>query len=272
MTAVVALVTRELASNINEREKYVSRIRLILVAALAVFALSAVAASSASAAGPLWLNASGKLASSSESLLALGLNLGHFTLTAGSLITILCEHLHAHTTLLGGMPAKDDTHLHFLNCTVVGHPNCTVNSPGAEVGLILVSGVKSEVVYLGTQTEAEAEKGKLGDLFTPSGGKTSGETFVELVIGGSGCPLFTKGEQEVKGSVIGEITPVNSMGTEGKQIFPSTAIKSAWRWLGKGSVEEVTAGLDVFGVIEAIQSGEADIWLENGEEWGVTTK
>lgn len=201
---------------------------------------------------------------------ASALNLGNFVLHT-SLITIICKHMHSEVALLGGVPAQDDANIHFLECEVEGHSSCTVNSPGASTGLILVTGVKTKVIYLGTKKEAEKEEGKLGDLFTPAGGATSGETFVELVIGGTGCPLFTKGEQEVKGSVIGEIAPVNSMAKEGKQIFPTTAIKEGWQWVSKGKVEPVEkVSLNVFGVIEAVQSGEADVSLNSGEEWGVT--
>ena len=249
------------------------RIRLILLAlTVSACAFAGVAASSASAAGPLWLTAaSGKFTTESLTAEASALNLGNFVLKT-SLITIECKHMHSEVSLIGGMAAKDTANIHFLECFVVGHSGCTVNSPSAEVGLILVTGVKTKVIYLGTKKEAEKEEGKLGDLFTPSGGAVSGETFVELVIGGTGCPLFTKGEQEVKGSVIGEIEPVNTMGTEGKQIFPTTAIKEGYAWVSKGKVEPIEkVSLNVFGVIEAVQSGNADVTLNNGEEWGVTT-
>jgi hypothetical protein len=147
------------------------------------------------------------------------------------------------------------------------HKECTVHSPGEAVGTIATA-AKTEVVYLGKEEEAKKEEGKLGDLFTP----VSGETFVEIDIGGSGCPIFSKGEQEVKGSVIGEITPVATMAKIGTEIFPSKAIKKAYKWESAGTVKEVKAELDVFGVIEAVQIGEAEVELESGEEWGVLEK
>jgi hypothetical protein len=178
-----------------------------------------------------------------------------------SVITIECTTLSSPTTLIGGMPAKDYAEIKFSGCTVEGHASCTVNSPGEAVGSITTA-ANTEVVYL-----KKEEGGKLGDLFTP----VEGETFVELVIGGTGCPLFTKGEQEVKGSVIGEIKPVNSMSKTGELIFPGEGgITKAYKWNG-GTLEEVKASLKVFSVINAEQIGESEVMLNSNEEWGVTT-
>jgi alpha-D-ribose 1-methylphosphonate 5-triphosphate synthase subunit PhnG len=206
-----------------------------------------------------------------QGTLALALNLSgttNFTLHT-SVITIVCKHMNSNIVLVGGTPAKDHAIIHFLECEVEGHPTCTVKGGGASepVGLIQVA-AKSEVIYLGSKKEAEKEEGKMGDLFSPE----SGETFVELVIGGTGCPLFSKGEQEVKGTVIGEIEPVGTMGKTGLQIFPTTAITEGYRWKKSGEVEKISSSLKVFGVIEATQIGEAEVMLNSNEEWGVEQK
>jgi alpha-D-ribose 1-methylphosphonate 5-triphosphate synthase subunit PhnG len=299
-------------AEIDEREKYVTRIRLILLAALAMAAVSVAAGAGASSAfagnGPLWLvngtrfdcqketgqyktlleclsggagstgqewnlkelTGTSGLLKLDQGVLALALNLSgntNFTLHTSN-ITIICKHMNSNIVLVGGTPAKDHATIHFLECEVEGHSTCTVNSPGATVGLIQVPTIKSEVIYLGTEAEAKKEEGKMGDLFSPE----SGTTFVELVIGGTGCPLFTKGEQEVKGTVIGEIEPIGTMGKLGLQVFPATAIKKGYRWLKSGEVEELTSSLKVFGVIEATQIGEAEVMLNSNEEWGVEQK
>jgi alpha-D-ribose 1-methylphosphonate 5-triphosphate synthase subunit PhnG len=289
----------------------VTRIRLILLAALAMAAVSVAAGAGASSAfagnGPLWLvngtrfdcqketgqyktllecltggagstgqewnlkelTGTSGLLKLDQGTLALALNLSGTTnfVLHTSVITIVCKHMTSNIVLVGGTPAKDHATIHFLECEVEGHSGCTVNSPGAANGLIQVA-AKSEVIYLGAEAEAKKEEGKMGDLFSPE----SGETFVELVIGGTGCPLFTKGEQEVKGTVIGEIEPIGTMGKTGLQVFPPAAIKSGFRWLKSGSVEELKSSLKVFGVIEAIQSGEAEVMLNSNEEWGVEQK
>jgi hypothetical protein len=282
------------------------RSKLVLLAAIAVCASTGLATTSAWAAGPLWLvtgsrfdcakatpgtyksltgclggpnagseewerttltGTSGKLfadqgTSGSES----NVNLGNFIFKS-SAITIECATLDVSGTSVGGVPAKAYTLDSFKSCSVAGRSEseCTVNGLGEASGSITVP-TTVEVIYLGTEKEAEKEEGPLGDLLTPE----TGENFVELEVSGTNCPLFTRGVQEVKGSVIGEITPVNTMSTAGKQIFPSTAIKKGFRWIAKGKVQEVKAALKAFGVIETVQIGTADGETVNGEEGGVT--
>jgi hypothetical protein len=60
--------------------------------------------------------------------------------------------------------------------------------------------------------------------------------------GSGGSPLFTKGEQELKGSIIAEVTPVNTEGPAEKLILPASPIKKAYQWLKAGEVKEITAG------------------------------
>ena len=60
-----------------------------------------------------------------------------------------------------------------------------------------------------------------------------GETFVTLVLGGGSCPIFTEGEREVKGSVIGEAVPIETMAKSGHLKFKNPAIKTGWLYEGK---------------------------------------
>jgi hypothetical protein len=86
-----------------------TRIRVIGVAVLAMFALGAFAASSAVASeGPVFLGPSGE-----EHFTLHALNLGDFTLKPTSGPSILCEHLLAITLTLAG--GKTDTTIHFTS-------------------------------------------------------------------------------------------------------------------------------------------------------------
>jgi len=192
---------------------------------------------------------------------------GKLIIKFGSLLTIVCKNVIIHKTLVGGNPGR--AHLVILKreCEVEGHPSCTVNSVGEPAGSIVYE-AKGELVYLGTKEEAEKEEGKLGLLMVPE----EGETFTTIEVGGSGCPLFTKGEEELQGSAIAEVTPVNATATAGKEILPATTINHGWKWISKGKVKEVTAELDAFGILEAAPSGELEGEIEGGEEWGASTK
>jgi hypothetical protein len=291
-----------------ETEEYMKRMQLILLAAMAVCAFVSFSATSAMAAGPLWLvngvrydcekagpghkfdtllnclkgspelggewelstltGTSGKLLLD-QSALALGLNLGTFKLHT-SLITIECTSLDSPTSLVGGTPGKDHAIIIFKGCSVEGKTSteCHVNSPGEPVGTIATS-AKTELVYIGTKEEAEKETGPLGDLFEP---EESGKPFVTLEVAGTKCPIFTEGTNKVEGSVVGEATPVETMGTEGMLKFPSPIIGKAFRWVKAGEVTEVKPSLKVFGFVNAEQIGLADVKLLSGEEWGVTRK
>lgn len=195
---------------------------------------------------------------------AVATNVGAYKLKAGTLITISCTTVKAPVQLEGGMPAAGHTQIKYSGCSVEGHPLCEVNSPGAAADTIETD-ASMEVIYLGSKAEAETEKGKLGAIFRPE----VGEVFVTLDIGGEECPPFTMGEEKIKGTMIGELSPTNSMQKIGKVIFPATAIKKGYRWIKKGEVAEVTAKLSAFGVIEVTQSGESQVELETGEVFGI---
>lgn len=239
-----------------------TRSGLIPLCVLAACAISGAVATPALAGGGLPWVVEGKELGAGESVNTTASNVGAFKLKT-SVITLVCNKTAATGTIKGGTPGTDTEKFKFTECSVEGHPSCTVNSPSEAAGTIVME-AKTELVYVGSKVEAEKEEGKLGEIFTP----VSGETFVEIVVGGSGCPLFTKGEQELKGSMIAEITPVNIEGKVVKLILPASAIKKGYRWLKTGEVTEVASSLKVFGVIEAVFSGEASLELEGGKAFG----
>jgi hypothetical protein len=178
-------------------------------------------------------------------------------------LTIECTGAPANGMIIGGAPGLDDLEIHFEGCKAVSHPSCTVKSSGASSGTILFP-AKGELVYIGTKKEAEEERGALGDRFTPR----TGESFATVELLGSSCPLFTKGEREIKGSVIAEAYPVEKFASVEKLIFPSTSIKEGYSWLKTGEVKAVTSAVGFLGVVEAKLTGEESAELEIGGEWG----
>jgi hypothetical protein len=281
------------------------RIHLILLAAMAMCVFASVGASSASAAveGPLWLvngvrydcekeapsgvryqslleclanlhGGSGEwraleltgttgVLKLDQAALVLASKLagsGNFTLKT-SLITIECTAVHAHGDIIGGNPGRDHEFIRFTGCFVKGKTDaeCHVNSPGEPDGSIATYAL-TELVYL-----EENVNGEIGDLFSP----VSGTTFVELQINGTKCPLFTKGEQEVKGNVVGEASPIATMAKKGVLKFPTSPIGEVFL-RESGAWTKISVGLSVFGVVKAAQIGETEVELSSGEEWGVT--
>jgi hypothetical protein len=247
-------------------EGNVSSIRVGGFTALVVTTCTAIAATGASAAGPLWLTAAKGLLNSEAATASATADNGAFKLKT-VMITIECTSLHSPMTLIGGMPAKNSWTIYFTGCSVAGktETECHVNSPGEPVGSLTTS-ANAEVVYIGNHKEAEKEEGKLGERFTPA----TGDTLLEVVVNGTKCPMFTKGEQELKGSMIGEISPVATMATSGELSFPAPLVAKGYRWVGKGNVVEVTASLSMFGIIKAEQTGGAEICLDTGRAFGVT--
>lgn len=241
----------------------VNRITGLVATALAS---CAVAATSAWAAGPSWTTAAGTL-EVGEAAKATTAGLGDFTFLKAALgASVMCKGLSAPTTLLGGTPGRADTEVALSECTVEGYEKCDALSVGETVGKIAYK-AREELVYTGTEKEAEKEEGPLGILLTgeEEGGK--GFTTIEFETLEAGtCPTGAA-VTEVKGGVIAETTPVNELSKQDMLTLPSTAIEKGWRWKRAGEVEEVTPTLaNLFG--KATQIGLADIELESGESFG----
>jgi hypothetical protein len=141
--------------------------RLMIVAVLAVFAVSAVVSASASAAHQ-WLK-NGAPLTQTEPVLSKG---GQFKLVATG-ITITCNKVHDLGTVLPGT-MDEATSIHYLECTT-NLTNCDVSSVGATLGLILVNNILTEL----TLKENKKLEKKLVDEFKGNG---VSETFVELLL------------------------------------------------------------------------------------------
>jgi hypothetical protein len=275
-----------------------SRIKIMGLALVAVFAMSAIAASSASAAktGPHWwvcekdptgkfenseCNKSGTGWESKE--LAAGetrkitfKNNGNTKLkTASDLIECeKAEQTGTENEIIGGSPGTDKAKIKFTKCTVV-KPNlgCEVRSvqtPEVPFGTIEVA-VNTELVYTGTKKQAEEEKPPLGILFktTAKGAKT----FVELEFNGLCALAGTKKIVEATGEEHGPGT-VGKGGVVCKSVEKIEEYKFAhelecvekeqtkfFYWEG-GTLKEGKAGLKL-GTEEAEQVGKGTIETEN---------
>lgn len=186
-----------------------TRIRIVGAALVVVFALSAIAASAASAAytGPEFSKESNTFTGSGGESVLKNTN-GTLTCTSLSLLGTL--------SLLG-----------FRNVTIglVTYKGCSGKVSGktcpAEISTVKLTG------QLGDVAEAESAT-KVGLLLKPE----SGATFAEFECEGL--------KVKVQGSIAGEVTPVETLGTESKVVFtPSgTGMKIKTVTINKGETSE----------------------------------
>jgi|SRR5579862_7447122 len=170
-----------------------SRVRFIIGGLLAVFALSAAVAASASAHA--WLK-NGNPITQTEHVLSEG---GLFVLIAGGKV-VDCEKLTDLALLFTN--GTDLAHeIHFLNCRTE-QAGCDVHSPGAPNGLILVTGIPTEIV----ERENSKKEKVLADEFKPKTVGTTKEfvTLLFLALAGGSCSVYGS-ETKVKGQVAAEI-------------------------------------------------------------------
>jgi hypothetical protein len=189
-----------------------SRIRIGLLSLLAVFAFSAVAAAAAQAEVPTYsykgAELSGKLEIKSKS--------GVSRLWVSALKQVIVCTADTDTGWINQVSGEAGTNekvtVTYTGCKLyeakwnattklweVGsaYSACTVNGPSTEpAGTIKTKELKSRLAYWPPGPESIVV-----DHFEPE----AGEVFVTIVI--SGCAL--DGTYEVKGSVIGQVTPIN---------------------------------------------------------------
>jgi hypothetical protein len=166
-----------------------SKSRLVIITALAIFAICAFGSASAFAANEYLINGSKITGTTSEPVLA---ESGLAILEFGSKI-IDCEKSHGLILVLSeGRSFVHD--IHFLNCTT-NETGCTPHSVGAPNGLILLVNVPDQLVLRG---------GKIADEFKEN--PTTNE-FLTLKFLGT-CANFpeTKAKGQVAGETIGELT------------------------------------------------------------------
>jgi hypothetical protein len=214
-----------------------SRVRLMLVALLGVFAFSAVATAAAQAEeAPFWSIGGTRLGANETHYITAKKYSEKFTLkSAGHTVTCkngrVSENASQRSVLIGSATGNSGTNLEviefFEGCEVTGNgANCKVVEP------IITNPVKSELV----ETE-KGEKGSLLTEFTPA----KGVTFVTLTFEGSECKVKnTTVTGGVAGQVrvdpakppeLGELVSLPNTQKEGTSWllnFPGTVTKEVW--------------------------------------------
>jgi hypothetical protein len=185
--------------------------RLLSAVLAAVFALCLVAAASASAAAPVFNTTKDKVTSKS------GAGVLEHTLTGEK---IECTGDSSKTGEVTSTNTVGHIQVIFTGCKGKnGSTTCKAKSTGATgAEEIITSTVK------GTLGESKESKTGVGILFEPE----SGTKFTEVEGSVSGC--LTKAE--VKGTVAGEITPINTTSKTGKIVFTGAA--------GSQSIKNIT--------------------------------
>jgi hypothetical protein len=234
---------------------------------VAVFAMSAVAASAASAAteGPFYKVAGKRLAATETKPLKAKAS-KNFVLTAsGVVITCTKLKLSSASKIIGSTgknPGTSEETLEFEGCTVTG------NGEGCEVenGKITTNVVTNTLGYA-----TKERTGKILVLFKPK----SGAIFVTVKFTGAKCTFKTTA---IEGSVIGEAASskkaveVGGEPAEAKEnetLFEATTPKVIFIEK-EGAIEETKASLKAFGLAASL-TGEADLTLEGEPVWGVFT-
>jgi hypothetical protein len=252
------------------------RIRMIGLALVAVFAMGAVAASSASAAknGPHWWvcekQTGGKFENSEcskegasktwESKELLGGETRKISFTSGvtklktAADLIECKKDKGTGEIIGGWPGTDKATITFEECKVVKPAlGCEVRNVGGTFGTIVVS-VNTELVYTGTKAQAENEEKPLGILFKSVG--AGNKKFVELEFNGLCALAGTKKVVEATGEEHGP-------GIAGKAGVVCKIVEPAEAYLFVHEIECVEGAQQKFFYWEGgvIKEGKAELKL-----------
>jgi hypothetical protein len=202
--------------------------RLVGVLLVAIFAMSAIAASTAAASEPEFsvLPATKTFTSTS----------GAGTLKAGTVATTTCT-ADTNKGTITGMKTVGSVVVTFTGCKISGNSKvCTVKSVGSTEGTIVTNTLKGE---LGT---AKGSTSGVGLLLEPA----SGGVFVTLAE--TSCGI----ETSVEGGIVGEITPVKSSQTTGKIIYALLAGKQGLKELTVAGATK-TKVLKAFGLVEVVE-------------------
>jgi hypothetical protein len=168
-------------------EVFMSKVRLIILSLMAVFAISAVASASASAEEHLWLVNGAR--ATGQAVLGVG---GLFTLTAGAKV-VTCHKIHS----LGTVTGMNDlaTSIHFLECEAGASGACLpfTAEGGSVPGLILLLNIPTLLTLRLTSTKVLV----VADEFKEN---ATTKEFVTLKFSGTGCGTEFP-ETKVKGNV-----------------------------------------------------------------------
>jgi hypothetical protein len=222
--------------------------RLVGVALVVVFAVSAMVAATASAAIPkftLPITKRGITATSGTSILR----------TPSEKDVVTCSSSNAPGTILGD--DEIDTKITYSNCSLeqgTAGP-CTIKSVGAAGSNEIVTGL-----LLGLLGELKSPAGAAGILFEPK----SGHVFLTLSATTSPC---STPETAIEGSVAGLLTPTGKKSTTG--LITVTPVSAT----GKQEVTEITTlgglikpKLLAFAAAESTQQQEASVKFEEAVE------
>jgi hypothetical protein len=201
--------------------------RLVGVLLIAVFALSAVAASTAFAAEPEF-----KVLPSVKTFKTTS---GAGTLKAGSIATTTCA-ADSSGGEITGMTTVGKVKVTFTGCKISGNSKvCTAKSVGAKEGEIVTNTLKGS---LGTTTTGT----DVGLLLEPETTKK----FVTLAA--TSCAI----ETSVEGGIIGEISPVNISSKTGKLSYTTSGgAQGIKKIIVAGN--EVETNLAAFGLVEVTE-------------------
>jgi len=210
--------------------------RLAGLMLVAVLAMSLVAVSAASAAGPLFLTSGKPTLTSTSGVSKL--------LTPGASIEIICQKDSSggevtSTTLAGKIL------VHFLECEgKTATATCPVMSPGAPLENLIIT--KTLHGVLGLVLPKPASGSDVGLLVLPG----TGSEFVKLL--GSCLP----GETSVEGSVAGLVEPVGSLVLAGTIKFQTTNKKQVIKEIDLTNGPKVEPELVAFSATSAEETNE----------------
>jgi hypothetical protein len=222
------------------------RMKLVGMAIMAVFALSAVVVAPAlatSVANPYWVTQGSAL---TVPMAVTGAANGNQELTSALAETITCkkvEGVGAEIENETGPHGIDKETLKYTECVYGTKGTCTVGTKGKSTpGTIETQALKSQLAY---KEKKEAEKEEVTETDTLTIFKPSGSAFVELEFNGTGCPLLSNVTVEGSVSVNNTETPLVELSTHGLEA-PATSIKAGWVNKG-GKSEEIKTSLKAFG-------------------------
>ena len=241
-----------------------SKVRLILLSMLAVFAASAVASASAAAAGCeeaggekcLW-TLEGKILPAGEMRELKVVPTATFTLkgkASGAKVTLKSTEIDLkEAKILGGNPGTNYGSILFKNVTVSEPKECKVTNKE-----VITEPLKSELV--------ELVKGKVPQkvddlLFEP---EKAGGVFAKIAFENNPKCSLAGVTAEVAGNIQSEPSPRN---TETVKAKLKTQGKEEWEFRRKGETVSHKSQLE-FGGEPATLEGTAELELIKGEKWG----
>jgi hypothetical protein len=217
--------------------RYMFKVRLAVLGALALFIVSGISASAASASGPFWHVNGAKLSTGARQIKLQ--SKGPLFLKQAATLEIECKNSISEGATIEGNQEKQGQgkgRTLYSSCTVP-FPTGEVCEVGNEVsnrGQIKTNQIKAYLANAGQTGDVEVFEPTQGGVFA---------TFLLENAPGKKCTL--KGEVGVAGGAVAEVQPVGVNGQEGLISFPSTAIKV----VKHEGVETIVPSLKTVGIV-----------------------